>query len=762
MRTHEKASVLLPDSCDPPVSAAPGEPRTVSNRVSKIERWHLERLAVVYVRQSSQFQVVNNKESADVQAGFSKLAVVWGWPASRVITIDEDQAQSATSAETRAGFQWILSEVNLDHVGIILGFQVSRLSRANSDWYHLLERCTIFHTLLADQDGIYDPTFYNDRLLLGLKGTMSEAELHFLRQRLYQGRLNKARRAEQFTSAPIGYVRSHSGNQLELDPDQQAQHVVRLIFDKFDELGSPGAVLRYFIRNNIKMGIRAPSGPNAGQLQWRRPIRSTLNRILRHPYYAGCYVFGFTRQDARRKKPGRPKSGTVQVEKLKWEVMIPDKIPAYITWEHYLANQNRMAENRCGPSTRGVARGGRSLLAGLIHCGRCNRKMQATYHNAKTPVHYICVRGYVERDEPICQNLSGRCIEALVAEEVLKAIEPAGLELSVRAIADFQRERERIDRHWKQQLERAEIQANRAARQFHRVEPEDRLVARELEQRWETALREQRDLKEQYDRFLAGQPRELSAADRRRIEALAQDIPGLWRACGTTTLERQQIVRCLIERISVTIRGETEWVDVTIRWAGGMESQHAIQRTVQKYEQLNNYKELRDRMLELRRAGSTVEEIAERLNSEGYRPPRDAPRFNRTRVNSAMVRMGLLGPRGRRTINPEDIRPNEWRVVDLAAQLKMPRTSLRRWFHKRWVRGRYVAGETSCLLLWADKGELARLRRLRDCPNGGSNRARPAALTRPRSMRGMNRTETVQFDRESRRKPANAKRKPRK
>ena len=305
----------------------------------------------MYVRQSSHFQVINNRESADVQSGFRVLAVDWGWPASRVIVIDEDQAQSGTSTETRAGFQWLLTELNLDHVGIILGFQVSRLSRTNSDWYHLIERCTIFHTLLADQDGVYDPTLYNDRLLLGLKGTMSEAELHFQRQRLYQGRLNKARRGEQFTTAPIGYVRSHSGDQLEFDPDEQAQHVVRLIFDKFDELGSAGAVHRYFIRNNIKLGVRTPSGPDAGRLQWRSPARSTFNRILRHPYYAGCYVFGFTRQDARRKKPGRPKTGIVQVEKLKWEVMIPDKIPAYITWDRYLANQNRVAENRCLPST---------------------------------------------------------------------------------------------------------------------------------------------------------------------------------------------------------------------------------------------------------------------------------------------------------------------------------------------------------------------------------------------------------------------------
>ena len=214
------------------------EAPALPNRPNKIQPWHLERLAIVYVRQSSPYQVMHNKESAEVQSGFRNIAIAWGWPSLRVIVVDHDQAQSATSSEARTGFQWIMTEVNLNHVGIILGFQVSRLSRANSDWYHLLERCAVFHTLLADVDGVYDPTLYNDRLLLGLKGTMSEAELHFLKQRLYNGRLNKARRGEQFASAPFGYVRSASGNRIELDPDEQVQLVVRLIFDKFDELGA--------------------------------------------------------------------------------------------------------------------------------------------------------------------------------------------------------------------------------------------------------------------------------------------------------------------------------------------------------------------------------------------------------------------------------------------------------------------------------------------------------------------------------------------
>ena len=330
-------------------SASPPETVSSASRPSKIQPWHLARLAFVYVRQSSPHQVAHHKESAQVQAKLRDLAIAWGWPQDRVVVVTDDQGHSGTTADGRFGFIQIMTEVNLDHAGIILGFQVSRLSRANKDWYDLLERCAVFDTLLADEDGLYSPMAYNDRLLLGLKGTMSEAELHLMRQRLYHGRLNKAQRGEQFTAAPTGYVRSRSGEQLELDPDEQVQYVIRLIFDKFDELGSIGAVHRYLVRHDIKLGVRLPGAAGAGRLEWRPAGADALGRVLRHPYYGGCYAFGFTRQDARRKKPGRPRSGTVQVPRLKWQVMIPDAVPAYITWDRYLANQRRLDSNRFLP-----------------------------------------------------------------------------------------------------------------------------------------------------------------------------------------------------------------------------------------------------------------------------------------------------------------------------------------------------------------------------------------------------------------------------
>jgi DNA invertase Pin-like site-specific DNA recombinase len=718
-RTDEATAALLP---------APASP----SRPPKIQPWHLERLAVVYVRQSSQYQVIHNKESAQVQSGFRNLAMAWGWPSSRVIVVDHDQAQTGTSSEARTGFQWIMTEVNLNHVGIILGFQMSRLARANADWYHLLDRCAVFHTLLADQDGIYDPTTYNDRLLLGLKGTMSEAELHLLGQRLYEARLNKARRGEQFTSAPTGYVRSPCGNHLELDPDEQVQHVVRLIFDKFDELGSVGAVLRYLVRHDIKLGFRAPAGSAAGQVQWRPAFRLTLNRIFRHPYYAGCYAFGFTHCDPRRRRPGHPNSGMVQVEPLKWQIMIPDAVPAYITWQRYLSNRERIVANRSLPNTPGVRRGRRSVLSGLVYCGRCGKRMRVSYHTKGSPVYYQCDAARTQRDEPICQSITGTPLETLVSQEVLLAIEPARLELSMHAIADLARERKGLDQHWQQRLERARIETDRTARQYHVVEPENRLVARELERRWEQALEGQRQLEEEYDRFLAERPRELSREERQRIEALAVDIPGLWHAPSTSTDERQEIVRCLVERITVTVRGETELVDVAIRWAGGVESRHEIRRPVRTYQQLSFFETLRDRMVELRRAGATTAEIAERLNHEGFHPPRGPDRFNRHVVNQFLTRLGLLGPKATRRISPKDLRPGEWTITDLASKLEMPAITLRHWHYHGWVRARKSSEVGGCWILWADQEELGRLRRLRAWRRTAHQRRHPPELTTPR------------------------------
>jgi DNA invertase Pin-like site-specific DNA recombinase len=297
---------------------------------SKIRPRHLERLAIVYVRQSTAQQVLEHRESAALQYDLRRRAITLGWAADRVIVIDEDQGQSGGTAEGRLGFQRLLAEIGLDHVGIVLGVEMSRLARSCKDWHQLLELCAIFDVILADQDGLYDPGDYNDRLLLGLKGTMSEAELHILRGRMLAGKRNKARRGELFNHAPIGFVRL-PGAGMVLDPDEQAQNVVRLVFHKFEELGTVSSLLRYLARNGISLPVRPHFGPDRGQLQWRRPNRVTLTFLLHHPIYAGAYSHGRRPTDPRRKVPGRPATGRRLVPMEQWEVLIRDRLPGYIS-----------------------------------------------------------------------------------------------------------------------------------------------------------------------------------------------------------------------------------------------------------------------------------------------------------------------------------------------------------------------------------------------------------------------------------------------
>ena len=301
------------------------------SRSAKVQAQHLRRLAIVYVRQSSPQQVLHHRESTALQYDLRRYAVELGWPLERVLVIDDDQATTGQTAVHRSGYHRILAEVDLDHVGIILGIEMSRLARSCRDWYHLMEKCAIFDTLLADPDGIYDPSNYNDRLLLGMKATMSEAELHILRARMYQGRLNKARRGEVYYHPPIGYVRTPAG-EFALDPDPRVQDTIRLLFDKLDELGTITAVLRYLVRNGIALGVRPHFGPNRGQLEWHRPCRPTLQNLYHNPIYAGAYVHGRRPIDPRRKIPGRPATGRTTVALLQWEVLIKDHLPAYITW----------------------------------------------------------------------------------------------------------------------------------------------------------------------------------------------------------------------------------------------------------------------------------------------------------------------------------------------------------------------------------------------------------------------------------------------
>ena len=332
----------------------------------KIKAWHLDRSAVVYVRQSTPQQVLEHQESTARQYALTDRAVDLGWLRPQVRVIDDDLGKSGQSIEGRPGFQRLLAEVALDRVGLILGLEMSRLARSCKDWHHLLELCARFRVLLADAESIYDPTEYSDRLLLGLTGMMNEAELHILKQRMYQGKLNKARRGELVVAVPVGYVKSPAG-EVALDPDEQVQEIVRLIFDQFDRQGTVHGVLRHLIAGGIRMPLRRRGGPDRGELDWRPPCRETVRHVLRHPIYAGAYIYGFRPIDPRRRKPGSPKSGRGSgLAAEECQVFLRDRHPAYIGWDQFEANQRRMAANRSRAESVGAVRDGSALLAGAV------------------------------------------------------------------------------------------------------------------------------------------------------------------------------------------------------------------------------------------------------------------------------------------------------------------------------------------------------------------------------------------------------------
>ena len=693
-------------------------------RSSKFWTEHWRKLAIVYVRQSSAQQVVENRESTARQYALADFAKELGWPASQVMVIDEDQGRSGASAEHRTGFQRLLAEITLDHVGLVLGLEMSRLARSNKDWHHLLELCAIFGTLLADQDGVYDPSDPNDRLLLGLKGTMSEVELHTMRNRLDRGRLNKAKRGELFQSVPMGYVR-HPNGEVVFDPDQQAQSVMKHLFATFEQVGSIYGLFRELIQHDIRLPVRLNGGPRRGELDWRRPSLGTLCQVLHHPIYAGAYAYGRRPTDVRAGyASGKKKSSWKPMSE--WTVLLLDRLPAYISWDQYLRHQERLRENRRGHNWKGTPGRGTALLTGLIVCGSCGRRLQVNYGGRDDNIaYYNCHKHLVAGTEPNCCGMKAAPADELVATQVLRALAPAAVELSLQAVADIEHERSRLETHWQQKLQRARYDVELAERRYRAVDPGNRLVAASLEQQWEAALRADRELQVEYDRFQHSSPTTLSGADCLRIRELTEQIPQLWSSPQTTHADRKAMVRCLVDQVVVHLSTESEFVDATIHWKGGFTSQHEFARPVSTYARQRDFESLMSRVDELREQGQTASEIAATLNAEGFKPPKRRGEFSSPVVYQLLKRRGLMGNER----SHEELRhAGEWWLADLARQLGMSHQKLRDWAHKGWVHSRRTPIK-KCFLLWADGEEVERLTRLLASSQRGINAYETSLVT---------------------------------
>jgi DNA invertase Pin-like site-specific DNA recombinase len=678
-------------------------------RNEKIDGRHLQQLAVVYIRQSSMQQVHRNQESTKIQYGLVSMAQRLGWATDRVLTIDDDLGISGSSAVGRAGFQRLLAEVALDHVGIILGAEMSRLARSNKDWHQLLELCARYGTLIADLDGLYDPSRYNDRLLLGLKGTMSEAELHILRQRLLQGKLQKARRGELGMPVPTGYLRKPSG-EVVIDPDEEVRAVVRMVFDEFERIGTLHGVVRELAKHNVSIGVRSRQREELGQLAWHRPHGGMIRSILWNPIYAGAYVYGRRRTDPRRQQPGRRATGrTPLLAPAEWQVCLRDRMPAYITWDQYERNRARLDANRAGGSGTGALRDGQALLPGLVVCGRCQLRMPVQYGRRGTHVYYryVCNQAASRYGDEVCCGLSGARLDQVVAELVLAGLAPAALEVSIKVSEEVEHERNKIEALWQKRLQRARYEAQRAAKQYHAAEPENRLVTRTLEAAWEEKLKAERDLQEEYQRRQQLEPRHLTAEERETIRSLAADLPSLWNAPTTSPADRKSILRLLIEQISVTVDDTSEWVDLAIRWAGGHETRTRMRRPVGKLATLGAHEQLLDEIRSLRRAGFTASQIATKLNEGGWVTPTQRNAFNERLVRAMVLRYGPM-PRG--PTRPPDDNGKELWLSDLAAELGMPTITLYGWLRRGWVKGRHINGRWAVV---SDRREIQRYRQLR-------------------------------------------------
>jgi DNA invertase Pin-like site-specific DNA recombinase len=698
-------------------------------RSTKILDRHLALIAMIYIRQSTPHQVIEHRESRERQYGLARVVVDLGWSRDRVIVIDDDQGQSGKTTADRNGFQRVVAEVTMGHVGLVAGIELSRLIRSTKEWLNLIEICALCGTLLADEDGVYDPRDPNDRLLLGLKATISEYELVLMSNRLGKSKLNKAQRGELFQNVSTGYIKC-SSDRVVTDPDEQVRSVIRLIFDKYDELGGAGKVFQYLVQNKIRLGIRPFHGPNRGQLEWRRPTLGTVLQILRHPIYAGAYAYGRRRPShdgARATSMGNGEAEHCD-PMMRWQVLIRDRLPAYITWDRYMANQERLWQNRCLPDTRGPARQSSTLLVGLVICGQCGWRLHANYRSQEK-ASYDCVRHRWEGTQRRCWGLKATVLDELVRQQVFRALEPAALELSCRAMEDLERDRARLDKHWKQRMERARHEACDAERRYRAVDPENRLVARTLEQAWEEALRSQRELRDEYDRFLHEKPLSLSTEERARIAALSADLPALWHAPGTASQDHKEIVRHLIERVVVHVKCDSEYVDVKIHWHGGFTSQHELIRPVGRYEQLSDFTGLIDRMTELRKEGRTAREIADSLNREGFRTPKRRGQFSPHHVLQLLSRRRLT----KATKHIERLGPHEWRLPELAEQIPVSAGKLGDWVRRGWLHSRKTRAQR-LWILWADQQEMRRLQKLANLSHRGLVEY-PVELTTPKARK---------------------------
>lgn len=712
-----------------PVTTVIGDPSSASQSKpvrpspvyasSKLTREHLQRSAILYVRQSTGQQLRDHQESTARQYQLTERLLAFGWPQEKIIIIDEDLGISGSGKATRTGFRRLLKLVTEQQVGIVLGLEMSRLARNSKDWSDLFEVSAIFRTLIADEDGLFDPNEPNDRLVLGLKGIISEMELHTMKIRLERGRLNKAQRGELFHDVPVGYIRGDDGLPL-FDPDVSAQHAMKMFFELFQSLGSSHALFQHLAAHNIKLPFRTHGGP----IDWRLAAKTTVYELLKHPLYAGAYGYGKRKNYSSKTSEKR---GKKHLPPEQWKVLIKDRFPAYITWQQYESNQQRMHENDARADRTGPARQGSALLGGIIFCNECGRRMSPSY-GSHGRASYTCGRHHTMTGASSCLNsISASVLDAFVSEKLLEALSPVGIELSLHVIEDEVARRTQLETLYLHRVQQAQYATDLAQRRYKEVDPSNRLVAASLERDWEAAMSMLQTATDELDELRSAQPVQLNNAQREHLLSACDSVMTLWNSRATIE-ERKQITRLLLHRIDVHVLNNSERVSVRLHWSGGFESCHDIARPVSQFCQLESYDDLIERTLTLSLQGHSNPEIAIILAKEKYVSPRSLEPVSRF-----MVQKLLESPCCAKQLHDPELPADHWSATDLAKEVGIPEKRLKDWVTRGWATAvQRPHGRT--WVIYADANELHRLQQLAARQTGQGSPSPPENLRTPASI----------------------------
>jgi DNA invertase Pin-like site-specific DNA recombinase len=542
--------------------------------ISKIQPQHHQKMAYIYLRQSTMGQVRHHQESTARQYALKDRALNLGWQNDQIRVLDRDLGLSGTQANNREDFKTLVADVSLEKVGAVFALEVSRLSRSCSDWHRMLEICALTATLLVDEDGCYDPADFNDQLLLGLKGTMSQAELHFIRARLQGGKRNKARRGELRFPLPVGYVYGEEPGSVLIDPDQEVRSAVGLIFELFRQTGSAYGVVRHFAQHQLRFPKRSYGGVWNGKLLWGNLKHSRVLGVLNNPCYAGAYVFGRFKSSKSLSSDGQIQSRVLEQPIDSWSVLIQDHHRPYISWQGYLENQQILSQNQNNKPEQllpNSVREGRALLQGLLLCGGCGRRLSPRYKgNGGIYPTYECTARHQDTIHlKDCISIQTNLVDQAVSRRVLEVLQPEQFQIALRAVNQLQERNEAIDRQWRMRIERLDYQAQLAQRRYEEVDPSHRLVAATLEQRWNQTLEEAQRLKDDYKKYRQQQGLELTAKQQAELLALAEDLPRLWQAQTTSAKDRKRMLRLLIKDLTVEKRRAERKAILHIRWQGG-------------------------------------------------------------------------------------------------------------------------------------------------------------------------------------------------